>query len=102
MVGVKCAEISDETFLAAVDEAARLRGFYSATRWDVACVLANRPDLVGVVEGEERSTQDFPQMPPKLVLAKARKLIRRGLVTGCACGCRGDFLRAQVATATPA
>jgi len=34
-------------------------------------------------------------MPPlpsdKLALAKMRQLIRRGLVDGCACGCRGDF-----------
>jgi hypothetical protein len=29
--------------------------------------------------------------PEKLVLAKMRMLIRRGVVTGCPCGCRGDF-----------
>lgn len=29
--------------------------------------------------------------PEKVVLAKARKLIRRGVLTGCVCGCRGDF-----------
>jgi hypothetical protein len=29
--------------------------------------------------------------PRKVVLAKARKLIKRGLLDGCACGCRGDF-----------
>jgi hypothetical protein len=28
----------------------------------------------------------------KLVLAKMKKLINAGLVEGCACGCRGDFL----------
>jgi hypothetical protein len=27
----------------------------------------------------------------KLALAKMRMLIRRGLVGGCGCGCRGDF-----------
>lgn len=27
----------------------------------------------------------------KLVLGKMRMLIRRGLVSGCGCGCRGDF-----------
>lgn len=27
----------------------------------------------------------------KLALAKMRKLIKAGLVEGCACGCRGDF-----------
>lgn len=30
--------------------------------------------------------------PPKLPLAKMRMLIRRGLVDGCPCGCRGDFV----------
>lgn len=29
--------------------------------------------------------------PEKLALAKMRMLIRRGLVSGCGCGCRGDF-----------
>lgn len=30
--------------------------------------------------------------PPKVALAKMRALIKRGLVEGCGCGCRGDFL----------
>ena len=29
--------------------------------------------------------------PEKVVLGKMRMLMRRGLVTGCDCGCRGDF-----------
>lgn len=29
--------------------------------------------------------------PIKLVRAKMGSMIRRGLVNGCACGCRGDF-----------
>lgn len=34
----------------------------------------------------------FPkEIPEKLVLAKMEMLIRRGLVDGCWCGCRGDF-----------
>lgn len=32
-----------------------------------------------------------PGTPPKVALAKMRRLIARGLVTGCGCGCRGDF-----------
>ena len=29
--------------------------------------------------------------PDKLVLAKMRKLINKNLVSGCDCGCRGDY-----------
>jgi hypothetical protein len=32
-----------------------------------------------------------PRTPKKLVLAKMRMMIRRGLVDGCPCGCRGDY-----------
>lgn len=38
--------------------------------------------------------RSFPQgtaTPPRLVLAKMAKLIKQGLVDGCACGCRGDY-----------
>jgi len=43
---------------------------------------------------ENSVTPAFPQgdkTPPKLVLAKMRSLIARGLIDGCACNCRGDF-----------
>ena len=33
-----------------------------------------------------------PETPGKLALAKMRQLMKRGLVDGCACGCRGDFV----------
>lgn len=33
----------------------------------------------------------YPGVPYKVMLAKMRSLIKRGLVGGCACGCRGDF-----------
>lgn len=31
----------------------------------------------------------------KLILGKMRMLMRRGLVDGCDCGCRGDFVITQ-------
>jgi hypothetical protein len=67
---MKAADISDETFLQACCDATR-QGFQSATSWDVA---------------------DLLDVPLKVALAKARKLIRRRLLAGCACGCRGDWL----------
>lgn len=30
--------------------------------------------------------------PEKVALAKMRSMIRRGLVKGCTCGCRGNFV----------
>ena len=33
-----------------------------------------------------------PDLPDKLVLAKMKQLMHRGLVEGCDCGCRGDFI----------
>lgn len=54
--------------------------------------------------GRAMNTSDFSRgvlsmYPPKVVQAKCRSLIKRGLITGCACGCRGDF---WIAYKTPA
>lgn len=84
---MKTSDISDEAFLRAVIRACAERQHAAATRWDVACVLAGHPELVGTATG----TQDWPNVPPKIVLSKAKRLIQRGLIEGCACGCRGDF-----------
>jgi hypothetical protein len=35
--------------------------------------------------------QLFPEIPPKVVTAKMKALVRNKLVDGCVCGCRGDF-----------
>lgn len=82
---MKAADITDEAFIAAVLFCCAERGMSWAMRWDVAAVLAGHPqDLKGALP-------DYPNMPWKVVLAKARKLIRRKLIDGCDCGCRGDF-----------
>ena len=33
----------------------------------------------------------FADVPPKVLRAKLRSLIRQRKITGCDCGCRGDF-----------
>lgn len=33
----------------------------------------------------------YPTIPLKVLIAKAGQLIKRKLIDGCACGCRGDF-----------
>lgn len=94
MTPLACKDIPDDAFLAAVDEAIRLRGeveetvwTIGATRWDLAAVLAGHPEDVG------GSPVAYAEMPDNLLLAKAKRLIGRGLLDGCACGCRGSFMR---------
>jgi hypothetical protein len=36
-----------------------------------------------------------PETPEKVILAKMRSMIKRGLVDGCPCGCRGNFMLAK-------
>ena len=38
-----------------------------------------------------REVSEINGAPEAVVLAKMRKLVKRGLVDGCGCGCRGDF-----------
>lgn len=46
----------------------------------------------GVSQPQRSVRGAFPEgCPDRLILAKMRRLIERGLVSGCACGCRGDF-----------
>lgn len=35
--------------------------------------------------------QELWEYPEKVLLAKLRALVKRGLLDGCPCGCRGDF-----------
>lgn len=90
----KAADIPDLEFLDAIDTAIREHSAaddswpLGAFTWDIATVLTGRPDLIG----SNLSTQPWPNVPAKVVLAKARKLYRRGLIEGCVCGCRGEFV----------
>ena len=51
-----------------------------------------RPGYPSVLEAMPRDT------PPKLALSKMEMLIRRGLVDGCSCGCRGGFIITEKGT----
>lgn len=54
-------------------------------------------DLCEVNEGRWTLIWDleyyYPMIPRKVLLAKCKSMIRRGLLDGCPCGCRGDFER---------
>lgn len=60
----------------------------SCSRWDLEFVLSGVPERVGrgPYDGFE------PWVPTKLLLAKLEHMERRGLIDGCTCGCRGDFV----------
>ena len=84
MVGyrrAKCADIPDLTVLRAVERLSR-------TDW---------PITGGAPRGETRWVmrwdldEAFPAVPRRLMFAKCNRLIARGLLTGCTCGCRGDY-----------
>lgn len=70
MVIKQAKDISDADMLASVARHERGEGGWAMT-WDIE--------------------PDFPGFPPKVVLAKLRKLLKRGLIDGCGCGCRGDW-----------
>jgi hypothetical protein len=67
-VGVKASDIPDLDVLRAIEQ---VKTGIGATGWIVA--------------------EQFPEIPEKVILAKLRRLGRRGLIDGCGCGCRGDW-----------
>lgn len=70
----QCKDIPDEMFLGAVVRCQRPWGV--STVWDVQSDLNRRMPFV---------------VNDNLTRAKALKLIKSGVINGCACGCRGDL-----------
>jgi hypothetical protein len=68
---MKAADITDAELLEAVRA---VRGKYGVPRWSTLW-----------------DVQRALPYPTKVVQAKLKSAVRRGLLTGCACGCRGDF-----------
>ena len=56
--------------------------------------LANLPQPATWFPGYPNSIQNaMPEgTPDKVALAKMSSMVRRGLIKGCSCGCRGDFV----------
>lgn len=82
---VKAADIADDIFLAAIARARQVPGYSTFGE-----VLPGGPRLSASIWDIQALLRSFP---PKVVIAKARILIRRNIIDGCACGCRGDFTR---------
>jgi hypothetical protein len=82
---MKCSDIDDLAILVHIS--------YQnpwANLFELAGVMwENSPTAVAC-----KGSQDYSELkvlPYNLVKAKMRRLLKRGLVDGCACGCRGDF-----------
>lgn len=84
-------DIDDAFFLRCIDYA---QTYHAAATWEPQPALRKR-------EGRDATWPVWvftwnldclmPFFPPEVIRAKASRLIRRGLLTGCDCGCRGDF-----------
>lgn len=70
---MQCKDIPELLFLMVVQEEARKHGWATAVRTHAELEASLGP------------------LPPRLFLAKARKLIAAGKIDGCGCGCRGEF-----------
>lgn len=68
----KASDIDTIELLTAIERQSIVNGYpYWVQRWDM--------------------TNWWPHIPANVLLAKLDRLVRRGLLRGCACGCRGDF-----------
>lgn len=67
-MGVQAKDVPEQAILEAV---ANPRLSIGISRWDIADVVTGFPERV--------------------LLAKLRAMVKRKLINGCACGCRGDF-----------
>ena len=85
---MQAKDISTAAFVRAVVIAGMIRESRMTVRWDVQAVLAGHPELVGCFFDRVEIDR---VMPEKVVMAKAKKLIRQRILTGCDCGCRGDY-----------
>lgn len=74
---MQCKDIPDEPIL----EFLAIHGGIGCHAWNLEGEDGERSVLNAMPKGT----------PEKLALAKMKSLIRRGMVTGCGCGCRGDF-----------
>ncbi len=80
---MKCSDIPDLLVLAAVKQLGQTSGTVCVWtfRWDIADTLS--------ASGVEFPGGDGDR--DRLMLAKLKRLVDRGLLDGCPCGCRGDF-----------
>lgn len=54
-------------------------------------IAAQHPTWCTHWQGYDNSVPFPPETPVKVMLAKLRAMTRKGLISGCGCGCRGDW-----------
>lgn len=79
-------DIPDAAFLDVIEIAGGPRG-----QWVMVHEVCAELERRGFRAAAMRSGQPQDIVPAKIVRAKAARLIERGLMDGCTCGCRGDF-----------
>ena len=84
---MQAKDIPAETILGIVREYNEGRAADRVIKWGDENVLITGKRWCLFRDIEER----IPDVPPKVILAKCRNLIKRGMLGGCGCGCRGDF-----------
>lgn len=82
---MQAKDITTLAFLQAIVVCGIERESSWATRWDVAAVLTGHLEHIGA------APYRYPDLPEKVVMAKAKTLIASSVIDGCACGCRGDW-----------
>lgn len=77
-MNMQCKDIPDVVFLRSIEDTPGMTEGWEPWRseWNVLATLSS---AMGA------------EIPARLFRAKAGKLIDRGLVDGCNCGCRGDY-----------
>lgn len=69
---MQAKDVSDARML---ETLASVRGRHGVPRWSSWFDVRDR----------------MPDVPPKVALAKLKSMVKRGVIKGCTCGCRGDF-----------
>jgi hypothetical protein len=55
-------------------------------------IYPNSATLFDVCIDKDSLLPFFDGIPPKLIFKKLEMMVRKKVVSGCWCGCRGDFL----------
>lgn len=82
MTAIACKDIPDNTVLAFLDQKPWQKDPGYEDRYFATWYVGFPNSVLAVMP---------PEANEKLALAKVNRLIKRGFIGGCGCGCRGDF-----------